>query len=68
MDWACAEEGQCIYWTKDAADGAARQEKRERPQRRFKDVVNEDIQRVGITENDDRDRVRWKEMIRCGDP
>ncbi|PME06485.1 hypothetical protein A8A06_13560 [Escherichia coli] len=42
--------------------------RRGRPQRRFMDVVKEDMQRVGVREEDARDRVRWRQMIRCGDP
>lgn len=36
--------------------------KRGRPQRKFINVVKDDIQRV------EWDRVRWKQMICCGDP
>lgn len=32
--------------------------KRVRPQRKFMDVVKEDIQRVGMSEEDAKDRVR----------
>lgn len=42
--------------------------KRGRPKRRFTDVVMEDMQVVGATEEDAEDRKRWKQMIRCGDP
>lgn len=31
------------------------------------DVMKEDRQRVGVIEEDARDRVRWQ-MIHCGDP
>ena len=41
--------------------------KRERPKRRFMDMVREDMQVVGATEEDAEDRKRWKQMIRCGD-
>lgn len=41
------------YWTKDAYYGAARQE-----EKRFVDVVKEDMQRVGVTEEDARDGVK----------
>lgn len=30
------------------------------------DCVKEDMQRFGVTEEDSRDRVRWKPMIHCG--
>lgn len=37
--------------------------KRGRPQRRFVDVVMEDIQTDGVTEEDARYRARWRMMI-----
>lgn len=36
-----------------------RRRKRGRLERMFIDVVKQDIQRVGVTEKDARDRVRW---------
>ncbi|MGL5522133.1 MAG: hypothetical protein ACRDAW_02585, partial [Metamycoplasmataceae bacterium] len=42
--------------------------KRGRPRRRFKDMVREDMQVVGVKEADVEDRVVWRRMIRCGDP
>ena len=41
---------------------------RGRPKRRFMDVVKEDMKVVGVREEDAKDRVRWRQMIRCGDP
>lgn len=41
--------------------------KKGRPQRRLMDVGMEDMQRVGATEEDAEDRVRGRQMIRCGD-
>lgn len=35
---------------------------------RFRDVVKEDIKRFGVTEEDAMDRVRWRQIINCGDP
>lgn len=32
------------------------------------DAVKEDVQRLGLTKEDDRDRVRWREMICWEDP
>lgn len=32
------------------------------------DVVKENMQRTGVAEEDVRDKVRWKQMIHCGDP
>lgn len=34
--------------------------KRGRPQRRFMDVVMEDTEGIGVTEEDAQDRVRWR--------
>ena len=53
-----------MYWEKDVGDGAARQEEK----RRSVDVVREDMQVAGVTEEDAEARKRWKRMIRCGDP
>ena len=44
-----------IYWQKDTEDGAIRQEVK----KRFMDVLREDVQMVGVTE----DRERWRTMI-----
>ena len=37
---------------------------RRRPKRRFMDVVREEMQRVGVREEDAKDRKKWR-MIRC---
>ena len=42
--------------------------KRERPKRRFMDVVKEDMTQVEVTEEDTLDRKNWRRKIRCGDP
>ena len=42
--------------------------KRGRPRRRSIDLVREDIDRVGATEEDEVDRVKWKILSRCDDP
>ncbi|XP_051788831.1 uncharacterized protein LOC127529414 [Erpetoichthys calabaricus] len=42
--------------------------KRGRPKQRFMDVVREDMQVMGVTEQDAEDRKIWKKMIRCGNP
>ena len=39
-----------------------------RPKRRFMDVVKEGMKLAGVREEDAEDRVRWGQMIRCGDP
>ncbi|KAK2880212.1 hypothetical protein Q8A73_022910 [Channa argus] len=41
---------------------------RGRPKRRFMDVVREDMKLFGVSVEDAEDRVRWRHMIRCGDP
>lgn len=35
--------------------------------RRLVDVVEEDMQGLGVTEEDIKDRLRWRQII-CGDP
>ena len=42
--------------------------KRERPKRRFMDVVKEDMTEVEVTEEDTLDRKNRRRKIRCGDP
>ena len=42
--------------------------KRGRPNRRFMDVVKEDMAEVEVTEEDTVDRRNWRKKIRCGDP
>ena len=42
--------------------------KRRRPNRRFLDVVKEDMGKVGAKETDVEDRTVWRKMIRCGYP
>lgn len=38
------------------------------PRRRFMNMVREDMQGVNVTEEDAKDRLRWRKMICCGDP
>lgn len=40
--------------------------KRERPQKRFVDVVKEDLQKFGVTS--EMEKVRFRQMIHCGGP
>ncbi|XP_077407522.1 uncharacterized protein LOC144038707 [Vanacampus margaritifer] len=40
---------------------------RERPKRRFMDVVKEDMKEVGVRVEDAEDRVRWRQLLCCGD-
>ena len=42
--------------------------RRGRPNRRFLDVVKEDMGEVGAKETDVEDRKVWRMMIRCGHP
>ena len=42
--------------------------RRERPKRRFLDLVKEDMEKVGAKETDVEDRKVWRMMIRCGHP
>lgn len=55
MVWTYTEEGQWIYRTKDAEHGAV-------------DLVKENIQRVAVTEEDAKHRLRLRQMNCCGDP
>ena len=36
--------------------------------KRFIDAVKEDMQIVGVRVEDTENRVKWKTVIRCGDP
>ena len=42
--------------------------KRGRTNRRFMDVVKEDMAEVEVTEEDTEYRNNWRRTIRCGDP
>ena len=42
--------------------------KSRRPERRFMDVVKEDMAEVEVTEEDTEDRNNWRWKICCGDP
>ena len=42
--------------------------KRGRPKRRFLDVVNEDMGKVGAKGTDVENRTIWRKKIRCGYP
>ena len=41
---------------------------RGRPMRRYIDAVREDMQVVGVRVEDAENRLKWKAVIRCGDP
>jgi hypothetical protein len=42
--------------------------KRGRPKRRYMDNIREDMLEKGVTENDAKDRVKWRNLMCCGDP
>ena len=42
--------------------------KRGRPRRRWMDLEREDLKSVGAKEGDKIDRVKWRILLRCGDP
>lgn len=42
--------------------------KRGRPRRRWKDCIKEDLKAIERTEEDAKDRVKWRTVIRTGDP
>lgn len=44
------------------------QRNRGRPQRRFMELVVEESLSVGVKKENVRDRMRWREIICCGDP
>lgn len=68
MVWTCAKEGEWTDWTKDVEDGAARQEEKSKTPESVWNIVKEDIKMVGITSEEERNRVRSRQMIRCDDP
>lgn len=41
---------------------------RAKPKWRFMDVEKEDMKLVRVREEDTEDRVRWRQIICCGDP
>ena len=49
----------------DAGHGTTWQEE---DQRRFMDVVKEDVQVVNVTEESTEDRAHWRRVIHYGDP
>ena len=52
---------------KDGEVGTARQDAWRRPERRFMDVVKEDMKLVDVREGDAEDSGRGRQMICCGD-
>ena len=68
MVWTYTEERLWVYWEMDDEDGVARKEETGKAQRRFMDVVKEDMAEVEVTEEDTEDRSNWRWKIRCGDP
>lgn len=68
MVWTCAEEGEGTYWAKCVEDGAARLEEKSKSRESVWNTVKEDIKIVGIPSEEERDRVRWRQMIHCDDP
>ena len=49
-----------VYWEKDAEYGAARPEEKRKTKEEVYDVVREDMQVAGETEEDVEDRKRWR--------
>ena len=41
--------------------------RRGRPKRQFMDVVREGMPAIGVTEQDTRDRVKWRKMFRAAE-
>ena len=42
--------------------------KRGRLMRRWMDLVREEMERVGAREGDEVDQVKWRLLLRCGNP
>ena len=42
--------------------------KRERPRKRWMDLMREDMERVGARKGDEVGRIKWRLLLRCGDP
>lgn len=57
-----------IYWTKDVEDWAARQEKKDEGHKKDWYSAGGRVDGWRMTEEDIGDRVRWKQVICCGDP
>ncbi|KAK7054595.1 hypothetical protein SK128_021373 [Halocaridina rubra] len=65
MVWACIEQGSEARWEKAAADGIAWVKGRGRSERRFIDVLKEDLRVCGVAEEDARDKSRsWVQETR----
>ena len=69
MIWTCPEERESEYIGRRMLSfELPGRRPRGRPKRRFMDEVKEDMKLVGVREEDAQDRVRWRQLIRCGDP
>ena len=53
---------------KDDGNGVLGKRKRGKPERRFLDVVKEDMREVGAKETDVENRMVWRKIICCGYP
>lgn len=52
MVWVCTRKRWWIIWENGVEDGAADRRKKGSPQRGFKDLMKEDMKRIGVTEED----------------
>ena len=67
MVWTCHEETPRICRKKDDGNEViGKEEKRERPKRKFLDVTKEGMGVVGAKEKDVENRTVWRKIIRCG--
>ena len=68
MVWTCTEEDSEYVGRMMMGFKLPDRRPKGRPKRRFMDVVKEDMKLVGVRDEDEEDRVRWRQMIHCGDP
>lgn len=62
MAWTCAEEDLLIYWTNNVKDGKE-EDLRECSEMYWKRTCKQ----VGVTEKDARHRLKWRQLICCGE-
>ncbi len=61
-----------MVWTSEAKGGRVcgekKLEKEKKKKERFVDAAKEDMQVLGVTEEEAGERTRWRKMIGSGDP
>ena len=66
MVWTCENERSRVCREKDTGDGGAGKKEKGRPRKRWLDVVWEDMESVGVVEEDVVNRGVWRKKTRCG--